>query len=442
MVKMCLWICLVMVVSLTLPLYAGEDDLRAELNQALEEIQQLRVELNELKQNSSWQYQQELTKMVDEMPAAAKDEGESGLIMPAGWKIQPYGYFKFDLNYDDSASNAGDYLIWVEPENSTTRSDGRISTTARQTRLGAKVFAPDIGDMKVMGRVEIDFYNPEVNVENKSTPQMRHAYGQISGADWSLLFGQTSDIISPLVPNTLNYTVGWFGGNIGYRHPQLQFSKWWTCPETEMQMKVETAVSRQIRQDADGFGVDDGHDTDTPTVLARLSCATPMAGKKLIFGVSGHYGTEEADWDHVGDDESDLHTWSVNGDLVVPLCDTLEFKGEMFWGENIDSYFGGIGQGVNTTTRDEIESIGAWAQLGYKPSDEWAFYGGAGFDDPTDSDLIDGNKSQNLFAFTNVNYFFSKYLSTGIEFTYMETDYKNSDNGDNFRVQHSWQLSF
>ena len=101
-----------------------------------------------------------------------------------------------------------------------------------------KVFAPDIGDLKVMGRFEFDFYNPVTTGtnENKSTPQMRHAYGQVTGTDWSLLFGQTSDLISPLFPNTLNYTVGWFGGNMGYRHPQLRVTKWWDCPEHDARL--------------------------------------------------------------------------------------------------------------------------------------------------------------------------------------------------------------
>ena len=323
---------------------AAEEDLRDELRQAQEEIKQLRMEVAELKKSSVWQYQGELKKLVGEVPAAAKEQAQSGLILPAGFRIQPYGYFKLDMSYDDSAvqGDGGDYIIWVKQENDMTRADDAFSVTARQTRLGARVYAPNIGDLEVMGRVEIGFYNPEFAAENKSTPMLRHAYGQVTGKDWSLLFGQTSDIISPLVPATLNYSVGWFGGNIGYRNPQLRFTKWWSCPD-EAQVKIETALSRQIRQDADGLGIDDGQDTGLPSVLARLSYAMPWAGKKKCeAGVSGHYGKEEIDWDEdtpagsksPGDDD-EVHSWSLNADLVVPLTDTLEIKGEAFWGENI-----------------------------------------------------------------------------------------------------------
>jgi hypothetical protein len=350
------------------------------------------------------------------------------------------------MSYDDSTVNGtdGDYIVSVRPENKVTRSDDAFSVTARQTRLGAKVFAPDIGEVKAMGLVEIDFYNPltaDIN-ENKSTPQMRHAYGQLLGKDWSFVFGQTSDIISPLVPDTLNYAVGWFGGNVGYRHPQLAVTKWWDCPEGKGRLKVETALSRDMSNDNGAALIDDGQDSgDMPSLLGRVSCELPMSDKKLIAGVSGHYGQEEIDWDYAGDDD-EVHTWSVNGDLTIPVCKTVELKGEVFWAENFDTYFGGIGQGVNTVTRNEIETVGGWAQVGIKPCDEWAFNTGAGIDDPIDSDLNDGNLSNNLFAFTNANYFFSKYLSTGLEFTYWRTDYKNSNDGDDFRVQHSWMLKF
>jgi len=423
---------------------AADEDMRADLDRAQAEIQQLRQELTELKNNAPWRYNTEMKDLVKELPVAAKDEAGGSLMLPAGWRIQPYGYFKFDMIYDDSAVNGanGDYIVSVKPENSTTRADDSFSFTARQTRLGAKVFAPNIGDLKTMGRVEIDFYNPVTSStnENKSTPQMRHAYGQLSGPDWSLLFGQTSDIISPLVPSTLNYTVGWFGGNIGYRHPQLRFTKWWDCPNNS-RFQIETALSRDLNNDYDSGGVDDGQDSSAPTVLGRVSYATPMNGKKCVIGASGHFGNEEIDWDYVGDDDN-VHTWSVNADVVVPVCEKVELKGEVFWAENCNSYFGGIGQGVNTTTQDEIETIGAWAQVGYKPCEDWALNTGGGFDDPIDSDLNDGNKSLNYFIFTNANYLFSKYLSTGIEFTYWRTDYKNSNDGDDFRVQHSWILKF
>ncbi len=412
---------------------AAENNLQTELKQAQTEIQQLRTEMAELKNSSSWQYQTQLKQVVAQMPTAAKDEGGGGLILPAGWSIKPHGYIKLDLVYDTSSNNAGNYLLYVNPETATNNDDDMFSATARQTRLGMDVLAPNIGDLEVMGRVEVDFYNPQIDQENKSTPMMRHAYGQLKGADWSVLFGQTSDVVSPLFPDTLNYTIGWLGGNIGYRSPQLRYTKTVDCPTGEGKVKMEVALARQNGQDYDGV-LDDGQDEGAPTVQARISGSS--CGMQA--GVSGHYGREEVNWATC----PDLHTWSLNGDLVVPLCPEVELKGEVFWGENLNSYLGGIGQGANTATHDEIESFGGWAQIGLKPCDEWAVNAGAGIDDPTDSDLAAGARSENVFAFANVNYFFSKYLLTGIELTCMRTESENGGAGTNYRIQNSWMVKF
>ena len=375
-------------------------------------------------------------------PPQAKDQAPSGFILPAGWRVQPYGYFKFDVAYDDSSVNNGDFIIWANPENTDSRSDDALSFTVRQTRLGARIFAPNIDDLSVMGRIEIDFENPGAGVENKPGVMLRHAYGQLGADNWSFLFGQTTDVVSPLCPDTLNYTVGWFGGNVGYRHPQARFTQSWTCP-CDTTLKVEVALSRQIRQDLfddpSAAGVDDGQDAGFPTMLARVSCAVPFDSQQIELGLSGHFGEEEIDFDFKGDDHS-FHTWSINADLVVPICSKATLKGECFWAENFDSFFGGIGQGVNLATRDEIETWGGWAQLAVKPDDHWAIHAGGGIDNPTDDDLNSGDKSSNCFVFTNVMYSFSKYLSTGLEITWWTTGYKNADGGDDLRVQHSWIL--
>jgi hypothetical protein len=417
------------------------DDMRSELDQAKKEIQELRNELADLKEDSSWKYQKELQNSLQKVPVASQGSAGGALKLPAGWSIQPYGYFKADMSYDDSAISAGDFIRWVNSEDDPTRADDQVNFTARQSRFGVKVFAPDIGDVKVMGRVEIDFYNLSGGQENKASPLLRHAYGQLTGPDWSFIFGQTSDLISPLFPSTLNYTVGWWGGNIGYRHPQMRFTKWWTCPD-ECQLKLEAALSRDIGADSNDFGtIDEGQDASSPTVLGRVSFAMPCAGKKLVAGVSGHWGREEYDWDYLGDDD-EMTTWSVNADLVVPLCDVLEFKGEFFLGENIDTYLGGIAQGVNTVEREEIETVGGWLQLGYKPTEKWAFHAGTGLDNPRDSDLSAGARSSNCFVFGNAIYSFTKYLSAGVEMSYWNTSYRDGERGDDVRFQHSWKLSF
>ena len=81
---------------------------------------------------------------------------------------------------------------------------------------------------------------------------MRHAYLKL---DWpksrfNIIAGQTSDVISPLYPQTVNYSVGWWTGNIGYRRPQLRFTKAMRINK-DVDLKLEGAFARTIgRNDA------------------------------------------------------------------------------------------------------------------------------------------------------------------------------------------------
>ena len=45
------------------------------------------------------------------------------------------------------------------------------------------------------------------------------------GSTFTILGGQTWDVISPLNPRSLNYSVYWWAGNIGYRRPQVRLTK-------------------------------------------------------------------------------------------------------------------------------------------------------------------------------------------------------------------------
>jgi len=431
-----------LVINIPTDALSEDKDIHLKLQRALEEISRLRADLEKIKKSIAVNEQAKNGNTEKEHLLKADKTDPINFALPAGWQIKPYGTIKFDMSYDDSAAigDGGDYIVWVSPEDNNNNSDDKTSFTARQTRLGTTIFAPSINEREISARIEIDFYNPEFATENKSTIQMRHAYCQITGPDWSLLFGQTSDLISPLAPATLNYPVGWFAGNVGYRHPQLKYTKWWKN-KRESTFKIEAALSRQIKQDVDGLGIDDGQDAALPSILGRFSYSRPYNKKRIECGVSGHYGEEEID--HVsGGKDIDVKTWSVNADIRFPIGNSIEFKGECFVAENFDSYFGGIGQGVNSTTYEEIKSIGGWVQLGFTPYDRWAFYAGGGIDDPRDGDLHSGARSRNSFMFCNATYFFARYLSVALELGYWKTDYKHDSNGDDIRIQNSWMISF
>jgi len=143
-----------------------------------------------------------------------KKAEEAATRVLSGFRFKPYGYIKLDAVYDDSRTNYGNFILYV-PDESKNDNNNEFNMTARQTRIGLDILAPESSDWEAKGRIEIDFYGDgTAKHENKAEPLLRHAFLEVKKGQFSLLAGQTFDLISPLVPDVLNYTVGWAGGNI------------------------------------------------------------------------------------------------------------------------------------------------------------------------------------------------------------------------------------
>ena len=352
----------------------------------------------------------------------------------SGFRFKPYGYIKLDAVYDDSRTNYGNFILYV-PDESKNDNNNEFNMTARQTRIGLDILAPESSDWEAKGRIEIDFYGDgTARHENKTEPLLRHAFLEVKKGQFSLLAGQTFDLISPLVPDVLNYTVGWAGGNIGYRRPQLRVTNIYPLGESS-KLSMALAIARTTGS-GDFMGENVGENVGFPTVQGRLALTTKLLTKKdTVFGISGHYGEEEY--------QGRIKSWSINGDFDIPLSDRVSVKGEVFAGYNLDDYFGGVGQGVNNTTQTTIKTMGGWMQVGYQHSKKWKYNVGLGIDDPRNDDLAynpDPTKNmrdRNSFYYGNVMFNLIPPVNIGLEYSYWETGYQNQSCGTDNRIQTS-----
>ncbi len=347
--------------------------------------------------------------------------------------IQLYGYIKLDASYDDSRTSTGNFVKWVDSE-ATGGNDNEFNMTARQTRLGMNITGPEDGGLKTSGKVEFDLYGG--TAENKPEPMLRHAYMKL---DWpekrfNIIAGQTWDVISPLNPYTLNYSVGWWAGNIGYRRPQLRLTKEFAVAK-DTNLKLEGALARAIGDD--DLTTNSGEDAGFPVLQGRASIKTSLCGyKPATIGVSGHWGEEEYG-------AKDTETWSVNLDYSQPVNEWLTIEGELFAGENLDAYLGGIGQGVNTSASNRaIGSRGGWIAAALGPWDKWRFNTGITVDDVDEDDVNTGDRTLNRSIFSNVIYSINKNTEAGLELSHWRTERKNTKDADNLRVQTSLIYKF
>jgi len=360
--------------------------------------------------------------------------------------IQLYGYLKLDASYDTSRIMNGNYAQWVESERYYD-DDDQFNMTANETRLGMLINGPVNNGMKASGKVEVDFYGA-ASGENRAQLMMRHAFFKL---DWpqerfSIITGQTSDVISPLVPGTINYSVGWWTGNIGYRRPQIRLTKELSFVEGGS-LKLEGALARTIgRADAVSGGTESGEDSGVPSIQGRASLTTSMFGaKEATIGLSGHLGEEEYDTLSTGRNK-DFDSWSINLDFTQPISNKVEIKAEIFKGENLDAYLGGIGQGVTTSTGinqyEEIGSKGGWIAASLGPWNNKRFNVGIAIDD-VDRDNVNyevvgvtsPGRTLNQSVFGNVIYSLNEQTEVGFELSHWRTEYRGPGDGDSVRAQ-------
>jgi len=368
------------------------------------------------------------------------EDGAGPKVVWSNLDIQLYGYLKLDAAYDSSRIDNGNYAKWVEQE-SANSNDDQFNMTANETRLGMLINGPNSGGMKTSGRVEVDFYGGGA-AENKAHLMMRHAYLKL---DWpeerfSIIAGQTSDVISPLLPSTVNYSVCWWVGNIGYRRPQIRFTKEVSRGE-DVDWKFEGAFTRMIgRDDAVTGGTESGEDAGFPSVQGRVSVTLPLYGpKRSTIGLSGHRGKEEYDIDSTGRNKK-FTSWSVNADLTQPIRSWLAIKGEVFTGENLDAYLGGIGQGVITDTTkpnyyEEIRSSGGWIAASLGPWGKMRFNTGISMDEVDRGNVNTGDRTVNRSVFGNMFYSVNKQTEVAFELSHWNTDYKGPGDAESVRAQ-------
>lgn len=360
--------------------------------------------------------------------------------------VELYGYLKFDMAYDTQATNEGNFARWVDSE-SLRQDDDQFSATPRETRVGLRFQGPDLCAAETSALLEVDFYGG--GTENNTQLKMRHAYVKVfwPGCKLTLLAGQTWDVHHPQNMPTINYTVGWWCGNVGFRRPQLRVSKGFVFGACTTGL-LEVAAARTITGRNTPFTPtfeDTGEDAGFPTLEARVSVTNERTkGRKLTLGASGHYGHEEHDLDASGASRN-FETWSFGVDVVIPLGSAFTVKGELWHGRNMDAYLGGIAQGMNLAVAGaerEIDATGGWLAVQHPVSSCVTLAAGGGIDDPDDADLGPGMRSRNAFGFVNGWYRPVKRLGFGLELSYWVTTYVGQSQGDSIRAQFAVKYDF
>lgn len=366
-------------------------------------------------------------------------------LIGEGSQFKLYGFLRLDGQWSDSRFQDNQIPGFVQSEDPAAPSsigamenDGDFSMHSRLTRLGFD-FKHDgingLGNPELSGNVEVDFYNIGLgDSDSRSALRMRKAYLQLKWEEWSVLAGQTWDLISPLYPVVNSDLVMWGAGNLGDRRPQLRVERKSDLAGGTLTFTGGIGLAGAVSSVNVENSLQSGENSELPMFAARLgwSGKTDDGGSYQI-GAWGHYS--EDDYDPAGGTATrDFESWSAGVDFQVPLVDdTVWIKGEAWTGENLDDVRGGIFQGVNGTTGQGIGSTGGFAELGWKSSEHLTLHAGYSADDPDNGDLGTGMRANNRVMYAAARWKYDA-LRFGVEYLFWTTDYIGFDDGDSNRV--------
>ena len=378
---------------------------------------------------------------IDEL----RDEMRKFAWRKGDFSIVPYGILWGNSVYDTERTSPAGYSYTLFAKSPSAGGvENECIVDARNTRLGVDVGGPQcswLGGMQTGGKVEVDFQNSVLSTENKSTILLRHAYAEATNDDWRLLAGQTWDVISPLNPDMLLYSVGWDGGNIGYRRAQLRAERYLHCSDTSL-VTLQLSLNDQVFGDTTATDV--GTPSNWPIVEGRVAWTIGQRGmdcNPIIVGVSGHIGNVESET--TTDINVPRRTWSGNIDVRVPITERFGVQGECFVGENLGAFLGGIGQGIDATTLNTIRDAGGWIEVWYDWTSWLHTHVGYSVDNPNDHDISTvGEKTYNQFYYGNVMYDVTKTCMVGFEVSSWETLYDGELPGDSVRCEFAVKYGF
>lgn len=360
-------------------------------------------------------------------------------------KLTFYGFLRLDALYDTHRPKHPQLVLWALSEDlpgadGAAAGNSDLTMHPRLTRLGMDFDGPtlaDLGGAQLTGKLEVDFYNLLPGGANSSPNareflRLRHAWLKLDWDAFSFLAGQREDVIALLAPTPNWDMVMWGAGNLGDRRPQVRPELKWGGLTVTGEVGVTTAV--------DGSNLDDdpstpaleneffdGEASGKPTVQGRVAYDFELLveKKRNSIGLWGHWAQEKLDIPLAVDGDRRFESTAVGCDFTLWFADWFWVKGEAFVGKNLDDVRGGIFQGVNTATGDEIDVVGGWIEAGFPVLPWWTPVFGMSMDDPDDTDLTAGTARDLNHIYYIANRFRFGALEVGLDWMHWNTEYRS-----------------
>jgi len=358
-----------------------------------------------------------------------------------------FGALKLDMIFSEPRpfSPGSPFFLGTAPL--PGRDQNIVSIHARQSTLGAAYTGPQFCGLQAGGTIIAMFFNDNVIADRYGVLPLQ-AFGELKNEDWRFAAGLQFDVFSPGIPTVLPFSALAASGNAGNSfRGQVRLERFLHVNE-QTQWTLQAALSEPINSTIDPtFRISE--DNGWPNVEARVALGLgsiegvgPTAKRPFEIGASGLVGqlrtTDPLDNQVVAD------VWGLAGDFRWKMTDRLGFAGEVYTGQSLGTYNGGILQTINADTLTGIRSTGGWMETYYYWTPCLHSHIGYGIDDPNDNDISTAalalGRTYNSTIYSNLLWDLNNVFRIGVEFTWRQTNYAvlPDNEGPGFHTQFQW----
>jgi hypothetical protein len=256
-----------------------------------------------------------------------------------------------------------------------------VGMAIRQTRLGVAVSVADVLGGAFTGDLDVDFYGgqqPSSGGRTFPLVRLRTARGFVRWSNAELMIGQESPLVSginPVTPAAIGTPEFAAAGNLWLWLPQARFG-------VENSGRLRFGVQGAVLAPTSGDAV---ASFDTDYDLAERSQRPFLEGRVHAKWGDGEAAQEIGCGIHQGwlvPVTTSVESRAIACDLLLPIDEWLEVRGEFFAGQGLRGLGGGaIGQNF-TSASAALKTKGGWAQINMRPTSALRLGAGCGVDHP------------------------------------------------------------
>jgi hypothetical protein len=349
------------------------------------------------------------------------------------------GWVELDMLYNSARPVAPGTPFFLTPRRPFP--DDTFDAHSKQSSLYVAAIGPQIGEFQSGGLILVALYNSTLIADIYGILPYQ-AYGELKNESWRFAGGLMFDVFAPVLPTMLTFAEAYGSGNTGLFHGQLRMERF-LYPADDTQITLQAAISNATPTIVANDTLTE--DNGWPNVQIRAAWSAGevqqvglVAQRPFEVGVSATIGQIRSTGAAAGRVVSNV--WGLAADLRWRINEVWGVVGEVFTGQAMGGYGGGVLQSVNSLTFDAIHATGGWMEVYYYFTPCLHTHWGLGADDPLDRDLSRTQIAYNKTLFANLIWDVTQSFRLGFELTYRKTNYIALPDNDGVGMQ--WQIKW